>query len=170
MSRLAWLPGSAPRVSSVQQVLCQRHKRGSRICFRHSSRITVCSLVKSSAWRVCDLAKVSNNTQADQMRRRSLCEWETEFCRGLNQVDLLGELCPTEQDVLELGRQIGSLVKQRPNWHSAAQSLRDEFPLCYTVFLVGVGMYCYADGDFWSDIRKITGIPSLLPQRWGGTV
>lgn len=118
--------------------------------------------------RECNLAELSDNTLTGQMHFRSLREWETEFRRGLNQVDLLGELCPTEQDVLELGRQIGSLVKQRPNWNSAAQSLRDEFPLCYTVFLVGVGMYRYADGDFWSDVCTITGITtSLSSQRWG---
>ncbi len=102
------------------------------------------------------------------MRPDSLDEWEERLRPQVAEVDLLGEVRLSEEEVRSLGRQIGALVR-REGWTRASQRLREQYPCTYAVFLVATGAYYYEEGAFWSAVRDATGLPIPPAQtlQWG---
>lgn len=98
----------------------------------------------------------------------SLDEWEKRLRHQVTEVDLLGEVSLSEEEVHLLGRLIGNLVN-REGWSGAARLLRERYPCAYAVFLVAVGAYHYEEGTFWQAVRDATGLPIPPTQtlRWG---
>lgn len=92
------------------------------------------------------------------MARDSLEEWE-EFLRPqVEEVDLLGEIDISEEELPRLGQQIGDLVR-RYGWAEAERLIREKYPCSFAVFLVAQGAREYEAGDFWSSIRRATNLP-----------
>ncbi|MCX7854738.1 MAG: hypothetical protein N2556_01955 [Anaerolineae bacterium] len=98
----------------------------------------------------------------------SLDEWEKRLRHQVTEVDLLGEVSLSEEEVHLLGRLIGNLVN-RQGWSGAARLLRERYPCAYAVFLVAVGAYHYEEGTFWQAVRDATGLPIPPTQtlHWG---
>jgi len=98
----------------------------------------------------------------------SLDEWEKRLHPQVIEVDLLGEVALSDEEVRLLGQQIGDLVR-RKGWTQAARLLRERYPCSYVVFMVAQGARGYEAGDFWSAIRDATGV-SISPAQtlqWG---
>ncbi|MGB9888242.1 MAG: hypothetical protein ACPLTQ_01050 [Anaerolineae bacterium] len=98
----------------------------------------------------------------------SLDEWEKRLRPQVAEVDLLGDVALSEDEVRLLGRLIGDLVR-REEWTRAAHLLREQYPCSYAVFLVAQGARRYEAGDFWSAVRDATGLPIPPAQtlQWG---
>ena len=98
----------------------------------------------------------------------SLDEWEKRLHPQVIEVDLLGEIALSEEEVRLLGQQIGDLVR-RKGWTQATRLLRERYPCSYAVFMVAQGTLHYEAGDFWSAIRDATGLPIPPTQtlQWG---
>ncbi|MBO9370291.1 MAG: hypothetical protein J7575_04250, partial [Chloroflexi bacterium] len=98
----------------------------------------------------------------------SLDEWEKRLHPQVIEVDLLGEIALSDEEVHLLGQQIGDLVR-RKGWTQAARLLRERYPCSYAVFMVAQGARGYEAGDFWSAIRDATGlsIPPTQTLQWG---
>jgi hypothetical protein len=98
----------------------------------------------------------------------SLDEWEKRLHPQVIEVDLLGEIALSDEEVRLLGQQIGDLVR-RKGWTQAACLLRERYPCSYAVFMVAQGARGYEAGDFWSAIRDATGlsIPPTQTLQWG---
>ncbi len=102
------------------------------------------------------------------MRSDSLDEWEERLRPQVADVDLLGEVVLSEEEVRSLGQQIGDLVR-REGWGRASQRLRNQYPCAYAVFLVATGAYHYEQGAFWHAVRDVTGLPiSPVQTLWWG--
>lgn len=102
------------------------------------------------------------------MGRDSLDEWENRLRPQVAEVDLLGEVSLTEDEVRSLGREIGDLVRGE-GWTGASQRLQEQYPCTYAVFLVATGAYYYEERAFWSAVREATGLSISPPQtsQWG---
>lgn len=97
-----------------------------------------------------------------------LDKWEERLRPQVMEVDLLGEVPLSEDEVRLLGQLIGDLVR-RKGWTQAARLLREQYPCSYAVFMVAQGARGYEAGDFWSAIREATGlsIPPTQALQWG---
>lgn len=102
------------------------------------------------------------------MQLNSLDEWEKRLRPQVAEVDLLGEIGLSEEEVRSLGRLLGDLV-DREGWARASQLLREQYPCTYAVFLVAIGAYFYEEGAFWSAVRKATDLTISPTQTllWG---
>jgi hypothetical protein len=102
------------------------------------------------------------------MLPNSLDEWEERLRPQVAEVDLLGEISLSEDEIHLLGRLIGDLIRQH-RWKQAARLLRERYPCSYAVFLVAQGVRGYEAGDFWSAIQEATdlSIPSNQILQWG---
>lgn len=98
----------------------------------------------------------------------SLDDWEERLRPQVAEVDLLGEVGLSKEEVRLLGRLIGDLVR-REGWSRAARLLRERYPCTYAVFLVAVGAYHYEEGTFWQAVRDVTSLPIPPTQAlwWG---
>lgn len=98
----------------------------------------------------------------------SLDDWEKRLRPQVAEVDLLGEVGLSEEEVRLLGRLIGDLVRHK-GWSGAARLLRERYPCSYAVFLVAVGAYHYEEGAFWQAVRDATDLPIPPTQAlwWG---
>jgi len=103
-----------------------------------------------------------------------LDKWERKLRPQIEEVDLLGHILEqitiTPQEVHELGRLIGELVRNL-GWRQANEVLYRKFPCSFVVYLVSQGIHGYKRGDFWSGVRETTGLRSDLSQnrsvQWG---
>ena len=102
------------------------------------------------------------------MSYRKLPEWETKLRSQVEEVDLLGEIALTPEEVIELGNLIGDLVRSL-GWEQAKEALREKYPCSFAIYLVSQGIHGYEEGDFWSGVRETTGL-NLSPIQtiqWG---
>lgn len=97
-----------------------------------------------------------------------LDQWESYLRPQVERVDLLGEISLSYDQVDELGRLIGDLVRQY-GWGKAECLLREKYPCSFAVFLVATGAREYEAGRFWGAVRKFTGLDILPAQArsWG---
>lgn len=87
----------------------------------------------------------------------SLEEWERRLRPQIAKVDLLGDLQLSREDLHCIGRLIRILVHDM-DWSEALDYLERHCPCTYAAFLVALGIHYYEAGDFWSAVRKVTGL------------
>lgn len=87
----------------------------------------------------------------------SLEEWERQLKPQIAKVDLLGDLQLSKEDLHCIGHLIRILVHDM-DWIEALDYLERRCPCTYAAFLVALGTHYYEAGDFWSAVRKATGL------------
>ncbi|MBN2547719.1 MAG: hypothetical protein JXB15_01070, partial [Anaerolineales bacterium] len=98
--------------------------------------------------------------------RQSLQDWEKYFEPYFQRVHLLGEIPLSSLECEEIGQFIQRLVLSKGQ-SEATNLLKRRFPRSFCMFLVGMGLYGYNEGDYWSAVRERTGINSPHQLGWG---
>jgi len=86
------------------------------------------------------------------------------------QIELIGELDLSAEEMAELGRLIQALLRTQGFWRST-EELRHRYPCTFVAYLVFQGMYGYEGGDYWSAACEGAGLPNLpnYTLAWGRT-
>lgn len=98
--------------------------------------------------------------------RQSLSEWEKYFEPFFGRVTLLGEIPFSSLECEEVGSLICRLVKNQRQV-TATNFLKRIYPRSFCMFLVGMGLYGYSEGDYWTAVKETTGIHSPHQLGWG---
>src|SRR5437764_9162591 len=86
----------------------------------------------------------------------------------VDQVELLGELHLTEEDIGRLEGHIAALL-QRQGLARGTGWLGKYYPHCLAVYLVGKGLFEYHSGDYWTQVRDGLRLrDSQFSSAWGG--
>ncbi len=98
--------------------------------------------------------------------RQSLLEWEKYFEPFWGRVTLLGEIPLTSLECEEVGRLIRTLVESKGQ-AAATTFLKGFCSRSFCMFLVGMGLYWYSEGDYWTAVKETAGINSPHQLQWG---
>lgn len=98
--------------------------------------------------------------------RQSLLEWEKYFEPFFSRVTLLGEIPFSSLECEEVGSLIRSLIESKGQ-AAATNFIKRICSRSFSMFLVGMGLYGYSEGDYWTAVKETTGIDSPHRLGWG---
>lgn len=98
--------------------------------------------------------------------RTTLRDWEQWLAPQVPAVELLGEIPISAEECRQLGQAIGSyLSSQGPA--ETTRVIQSNYPCAFAVYLVAEGIYGYEEGDYWGQVRQVTGLKPNYTSRWG---
>ena len=97
----------------------------------------------------------------------NLLQCENKLSKEAQNASLLGQIALSPEDLDHLGTLIRRKIS--PDIQEGTRFLEREAPTCLTCFLVWMGIVGYRDGDYWSAVRKATGLVEdpNWERRWG---
>jgi hypothetical protein len=98
--------------------------------------------------------------------RQNLQDWEKYFEPYFQRIHLLGEIPFASLECEEIGLFIQQLVKNKGQT-DATHFIKRFYPCAFCMFLVGMGLYGYDEGNYWSAVKETTGINSPHQLGWG---